>query len=31
MEEFNEEYRFVYSQSILKNYVKVANGNFADY
>lgn len=31
MEEFNEEYRFVYSQSILKNFVKIANKDIEEY
>lgn len=31
MDEFNEEYRFVYSQSVLKKYVSLSNGAFTTY
>lgn len=31
MDEFNEEYRFIYSQSILKNFVKIANKDIEEY
>ena len=31
MDEFNEEYRFVFSQSVLKKYVSLANGAFPTY